>query len=116
MFDMSGLNDYFQSVFICVYIVVFLRPISVWAFDFSEELLDHPSRNGRLMDRNLCVCVAIFLKCLFQFLIFAVVVDFRRSTFNNVSDCVDPVAIYKNSRLLLAVEDEPQHERQKNVS
>ncbi len=48
--------------------------------------------------------------------IFAVLVDDQKLCWDNIGDCVDHVAVYKNSRLLLVVEDKPQHHRQKHFS
>ena len=44
-------------------------------------------------------------------LIVAVLVDARMLNIDHVSHCVDSVAVHKYHRLLLAVEDKPQHDR-----
>ena len=48
-------------------------------------------------------------------LIVAVLVDARKSRIDNISNWVDSVAVHKDCSLLLAVEDKPQHQRQKYV-
>ncbi len=45
-------------------------------------------------------------------LIVAVLVDARMLYIDHVGNCVDSVAVHKDRRLLLAVEDKPQHDRQ----
>jgi hypothetical protein len=61
----------------------------------------------------MCDYVGILLNMLV--LIVAVLVDTRMLDIDHVSHCVDSVTVHKDCRLLLAVEDKPQHDRQKYV-
>ncbi len=52
---------------------------------------------------------------LFLFFFDAVLIDARETLPDDVLDSVHSAAIHKHSRCFLAVEDEPQHQRQKQV-
>ncbi len=105
-------NQFWAVVILTKYVwVVVLLPVSVGPLHFREELLNHQFWNAWIATWHMSDWY-IFLLFIFN----AVLIDARETLPDDVLDGVHSVAINKHSRCFLAVEDEPQHQRQKQVS
>ena len=90
--------------------LIFL-PVTVWSLViFFKELIKHPFG-------NVCEAVVILNYRLIEFFVFdAVKIDRGAISFDDVLNRIHSFTVCNHHYCLIAVKDEPQHQRQKQVS